>query len=248
MTCKHIRVGRRWQDNGSGGSGSGGGGRHLLTHPVMNPYKQARNCRCFNIREYVRMDMFENPQRALPEHLLAPYPFSVGIVSKVSGGVRCGPTVKGLPSKPGGKPSLPCGFPRHQLRDSSASAGPPPQACIQGASGKTSCSNRNFVTSGSADITCDAGGVLNVNFTSAKGVSLTGAKTVIASCDNSAFTSPSSCDITSKTATVRAAGPGAVVVNSPEWDSNCVCKNTGRRPTMIVNVPEVIVGSICTGP
>jgi hypothetical protein len=58
-TCKRIRVGSKWTADGSAadGGGTGANGRRLLTHPVMNPYKQMRNCRCFNIREYVKMDM-----------------------------------------------------------------------------------------------------------------------------------------------------------------------------------------------
>jgi hypothetical protein len=60
-TCKRIRVGQQWKEDGSSANGGGAGGssgrRRLLTHPVMNPYKQMRNCRCFNIREYVKMDM-----------------------------------------------------------------------------------------------------------------------------------------------------------------------------------------------
>jgi hypothetical protein len=58
-TCKRIRVGRKWMEDGSAADGRGArtNGRRLLTHPVMNPYKQMRNCRCFNIREYVKMEM-----------------------------------------------------------------------------------------------------------------------------------------------------------------------------------------------
>jgi hypothetical protein len=106
MTCKHIRVGKRWQSKGGGASG-GASGRKLLTHPVMNPYKQVRGCQCFNIREYVRMDMFERPQSTPPAHKLAPYPFSVGIVSKVRGlrrrgreAAREGPALGARPPPP----------------------------------------------------------------------------------------------------------------------------------------------------
>jgi hypothetical protein len=85
QTCKRIRVGKRWQKGGAtcNGGGTGGAGRRLLTHPIMNPYKQIRGCECFNIREYVHMDMFTRKQRRPPQHKLAPYPFSIGITSKV---------------------------------------------------------------------------------------------------------------------------------------------------------------------
>jgi hypothetical protein len=102
MTCKHIRIGKRWQVEGDA-SGSG-----LLTRPVM---KQVRGCQCFNIREYVHMDMFERPQSTPPAHKLAPYPFSVGIVSKVLAG-----RVEGRGSKGDGA---------HRPR---APAWPPPRA------------------------------------------------------------------------------------------------------------------------
>jgi hypothetical protein len=109
MTCKRIRVGAKWLAGGAV-SGDGASGRKLLTHPVMNPYKQMRSCQCFNIREYVHMDMFAKRQRNPPQHILAPYPFTVGITAKVRlGGAFAAP--RRAPPRPAAPPPPPLPLP-----------------------------------------------------------------------------------------------------------------------------------------
>jgi hypothetical protein len=92
-----------------------------------------------------------------------------------------------------------------------------------------------------------------VNFTAAKGVSLTGYKEVVATCEGSDFSDMGTCGggsggsgDASKADVTRTATPSTVQLRSPaQWDANCVCANTGRRPVMRIAVPEVVVGAAC---
>lgn len=74
-----------------------------------------------------------------------------------------------------------------------------------------------------------APGTLAANFTSAEGV-LLGARSVVASCDVSALSDMGSCPSANKASVTRVDSLGGVALRSAEWDSNCVCLRTGRRP------------------
>ena len=72
-TWKKMRVGAQWRTS------------KTLT---QNPLKQMGSCQCFNLREYVARDMLKRPNRKGPKHVLAAYPFTVGVASKVGAGAR----------------------------------------------------------------------------------------------------------------------------------------------------------------
>jgi hypothetical protein len=100
---------------------------------------------------------------------------------------------------------------------------------------------------GSATVNC-VNGAITASFTAVKGVSLTGQKNVVASCENSAFSSPSSCGTTNKVFIARTATATGVALQSSDWDNACTCRSTGRRPVFTLTVPEVVMGSLCTKP
>jgi hypothetical protein len=57
----------------------------------------------------------------------------------------------------------------------------------------------------------------------------------------------SSCDVAeSANMAVQVSSAGsAVALSSPEWSSNCTCLSTGRRPVLVIRVPEIVVGKAC---
>jgi len=77
---------------------------------------------------------------------------------------------------------------------------------------------------------------------------MTSAPVVVATCSTSRMTDLSSCDLTNSASTVQtrvASAPTAVALASSEWSSDCVCADTGRRPVMMITIPEVVVGAAC---
>jgi hypothetical protein len=129
---------------------------------------------------------------------------------------------------------------------------PRTQVCVP----KPSRANSNkcvpkVLLAGNAAVSCPAGsGLIGVEFTSAKtslsGFSVGRAHTVLASCANSPPNVKSSCGLANGNGTVVAPTlTGGVSVSSPEWDGNCVCKATGRRPVLLIRTAEVVAGAGC---
>jgi hypothetical protein len=118
----------------------------------------------------------------------------------------------------------------------------PPQACIPHKGGK-GCTKK-YMQSGAAEVSCKDGAI-SVNFTTTSGVAMLGQKDVKVSCD-SEFSSPSTCAMGTPKGLVQVAteSPNEVALKSPEWNDQCVCAN-GRRPIILIDVPEVIVGEAC---
>jgi hypothetical protein len=123
------------------------------------------------------------------------------------------------------------------------------------------CVNRH-IGSATATVSCIPGlagapGTLAVNFTAAAGAAIggysggymiTSEPNVVATCAGSRFSDMSTCSPASAAATVTTtAAASSVALASTEWDSNCVCTATGRRPVMKVDVPKVVVGAACKG-
>ena len=193
-TCKRIRVGKQWR---------AGGSRSLQT--TMNPLAQVNNCMCFNVREYVKGDMYTKENRRAPQHYPANFPFTTAVVAK---------------------------------------------ACIARKSGR-GCTKR-WIHTGSATFTCLQGrngeaGTLRANFTDVPGVALLGARNVVASCETSRLSQPSSCRLDNAGSMVRTATATSVSLKMADWGPNCLCRGTGRRPTIKVDVPDAVVGKACPG-
>jgi len=238
-TCKKIRVGKRYTSNGK-----------TLT---MDPLKQLSSCKCYNIREYVKTDMYTRPNKYGTQHYLAEYPVTIGVATKVGrgGGVavwvgraRCRQIMVYSPAAVAPlNPYLLClsladPHPPHQP----LATPPHPQTCIP-KKGRKTC-KKQFVRAGTATVDCAAGS-LQVNFTSEAGIVLGRAYDVVATCEVSALSDMSSCGVDNAGSTVKVASGAATALASTEWDSNCVCTRTRRRPTLKVTVPEVIVGAAC---
>jgi hypothetical protein len=146
-----------------------------------------------------------------PQHLLAPYPFTLSVATK---------------------------------------------ACVYRTPKSKKCRNK-YVTSANAVVSCIPGvggapGTLAFNFTAATGgYLLTSTPTVVASCANSKFSDMSTCSMSNPASLAKgvlaSATAPSTTLASAEWDSNCVCTATKRRPVMKVDVPQVLCGGACKG-
>jgi hypothetical protein len=226
-TCKRIRVGKRFRT------------RSLKTTPI-NPLHQLGGCQCYNIRERVFMEMYTKPSRFAPNHYLAHYPFTVGLATRAcvyssaarTHAKRAALKAAAAAAAAGAKPK------------SVKSVKPPTSHAAE------TCHNR-WLSAGSARVSCVPGvdgapGTLQVNFTSNAGFMILGEKNVVATCGISKFSDMSSCGVANRaTGFVRTSSAASVGLQSEEWDSQCVCTSTGRRPGLQIEVPEVVVGAAC---
>jgi hypothetical protein len=111
---------------------------------------------------------------------------------------------------------------------------------------------KTVMRAGSAAVSCAAGsGALSIEFvsssTATRGFSVGRAHTITATCANSLTSTKSSCSISNNNGTVVAPTlSGGVVVTSPEWDGQCVCRATGRRPVLLMRTAGVLSGAACT--
>ena len=116
------------------------------------------------------------------------------------------------------------------------------QACIPGKNG--GCKNRMLNTA-LATVICD-GGALVAKMAMKAGLSALASPIVVATCDVSAFRDAGSCTLANKATTVTTLGGGnSVTLQSTEWDANCVCARTGRRPAIMITLPQVYTPSTC---
>lgn len=183
--------------------------------------------------------MFSRPNKFAPQHLLAPWPVTMGLTSKVGGsqvwgsaGLAGGRAQRGAPAAGDAHRMTPLIAPSPRLdscllscaHHSNPCLTTPPQpltpnrsqACLAKRNAKpgAKCTN-TFLPAGKATANC-AGGVINVDFATPPGFILGNSTTVIASCGASAFTSMSSCgprvsnSAATSVTTVPAAGASAI--------------------------------------
>jgi hypothetical protein len=132
----------------------------------------------------------------------------------------------------------------------------PIQACVFARPTSKKCRHRHIGTA-TATVSCIPGlagapGTLAFNFTAAAsaaggGYMITSTPSVVATCAGSRFSDMSTCSPASAAMVTTTAAASSVAMASAEWDSNCVCTATGRRPVMKVDVPKVVVGAACKG-
>jgi hypothetical protein len=244
-TCKRIRVGKKFENQMTKAAGAAGvPGRRLQHALTMNPMRQLKNCQCFAIREYVYMDMFTRKRRRQPKHLLAPFPFSVGVTTQVRRRARGaglgGPRAVGAEGQcsraPPSHPPSPRPCPRPPP------PAPTPQACVPNSNNAKACTKK-WMQTGAAEVSCN-NGAITVNFTTTVGAAILGPNDVKVTCDSD-FSTPSSCNLTPpKGMAFSQNQPNALSMTSQEWNNQCICPN-GRRPIIIINVPEIVVGDAC---
>lgn len=125
----------------------------------------------------------------------------------------------------------------------------PPQVCAAKSSNKTGGSSTctgSWENVGSVKVSC-AAGKLVLSLQGERGYSLGDMVDVVATCDNSAFTSLSSCQIANSGNTTVTAVAGGIQVASSDWNDQCVCASSRRRPVMKLTVNDVIAGAACQG-
>lgn len=116
--------------------------------------------------------------------------------------------------------------------------------CTQKAGNSTKGCAGEWQQVGAVNVAC-SGGKLVLTTQSEKGFVMGDRIDVVATCGNSAFTAQSSCGVANAAGTSVAQGSGGTEVSSSEWDDNCVCKDTGRRPVLKIGVSDVISGAAC---
>ena len=97
---------------------------------------------------------------------------------------------------------------------------------------------------GSVQVSCSAG-QLALSMAEEKGFVLGTNIDVVATCGNSPFTQMSSCSIANAAGTTVTPTATGVEVASPEWNDQCVCSGSGRRPVIKLAVHDVIAGAAC---
>lgn len=97
---------------------------------------------------------------------------------------------------------------------------------------------------GSVQVSCSSGS-LALSAQEERGFVMGEVFDVVATCGNSAFTAQSSCDVANAAGAAVTRGTGGTEVTSPEWDDECVCQGTGRRPVVKIVVNDVIAGAAC---
>lgn len=122
----------------------------------------------------------------------------------------------------------------------------PPKAAKGAASKKPAPCVKQWSTIGHVIVSC-AAGKLSLTMAEERGYMLGDAVDVVATCENSAFTSLSSCTIANAANTTVTAVAGGVEVSSSEWDEQCVCGALKRRPVIKLAFKDIIAGAACQG-
>ena len=143
--------------------------------------------------------------------------------------------------------------PQHLLAKFPFTAGVTSRACVTPKSARPGARCvKQWITAGMVTVDCVPGaggapGTITASYTNAEGVVMvTNVNTVVASCDASLLSEPSTCSLQSGAATVRTATAVGLELQSSDWDSQCRCLRTGRWPIFSINVPTNIIGSGCT--
>jgi hypothetical protein len=121
-------------------------------------------------------------------------------------------------------------------------------ACVHKHGGQ-GCTKK-WLKSAATAVDCKAGapgqpGTLVYKFASEMGNIVRSGGNIVATCDADVIDGKARIQSNAPSTIVQSPSASQTTVSSPEWDENCVCKTSGRRPAMRVEVPGAVVGAAC---